>query len=734
MTTPTRGQFTLHARAQAPLKAGDYVLAGRQELTGGDVAPFDGHLRVSSPRYVMPPDQILSTFPPANAEGSFEERLPQIVLKRRTLPWDRRPGAGEPDEMPWLALVVIAEGEGQLSGEVPVAECVTPGEVLVGEVDSPTSCYLAVSQTVVNAVFPTKQDVPLLAHVRQVDPSDTELSLGDDDGFLAVVMANRLPQYHRSTGPDDGDRPVRYLACLINLEQQLDVLPQPAPTHDRFVLTADVAVMNLATMAVTTDPDHYVMGGQAAFDTPVLGAIRAVEGGGASALTEGAQLDDADPQRAAAPMSEAAASAAARPLSASATSKTASAADWQAVPKQVAEVAVSASATEVGRLVRDTMKLNFRYDVERIVKDEPTYRFPVLAHWSFTATDAGSFETLMAGLNVGLLGTAPPPTPDPPAGAPPETGSTRPAAELTDTGHVGLPHQTRRGEARRAWYRGPLTPRPAGVDPDHPEVRLPLAHSSDQLRRVTPDGREDLSLAGAFEIGRLLALAQPSIVSARLRWRKEQFGAARAKAFVQAAMKGMEKFGLSIGKSDQASGLGWLLGRGIVEAAAADPAGVLAPTRPLADGGRRIEVDGDLDEVVARGFGIDLDAVRRTTDGVGLLAALHETAAPVISDDRVPFDDEAAAKLRQGLATTVGRLADQAVGGRRDPGPVGPRPDGHLPDVHPPHGPVRDGDRATDRPEADVQTGPDRLDELISQAVQDVQRRTGERPDGGDDQ
>ncbi len=44
----------------------------------------------------MPPEQILSSFPPANAEGAFGDRLPQIVLKRRTLPWERNP-AGEPE-------------------------------------------------------------------------------------------------------------------------------------------------------------------------------------------------------------------------------------------------------------------------------------------------------------------------------------------------------------------------------------------------------------------------------------------------------------------------------------------------------------------------------------------------------------------------------------------------------------------------------------------------------------
>jgi hypothetical protein len=627
VAAPKRGQFTLHARAVPPLKAGDYNLTGTQTLAGGDVAPYDGHLRVTSPRYTMPPDQILSTFPPANAEGSFEHRLPQIVLKRRTLPWDRRAGAGEPDSMPWLALVVIAEGEGQLSGETPAAQCVTPGKTLAGEADVPTSVYLAVSKTVVNKVFPTKQDVALLAHCRQVDPSDTELSIGDDDGFLAVVMANRLPQFHRSTGADDADRPVRYLACLINLEQQLDVLPTPTPPIDVFELTPNVAVLNLAELAVPTDPDHYVMGGAA---TP--GPARA-----------------------------AAAKEPARPTKSAATSKTASALSWQVAPAKVAEVAVSAAPTEAGRLVRDTMGLNFRYDVEKLVTFEPTYRFPVLAHWSFTATEGGSFETYMQGLDVGLLGTAAPASPAPPAGTPPPAEPTRPPAELTDTGHVGLPHLTRRGDATRAWYRGPLTPRPAGVDPLHPEIRLPLAHTSDQVRRVTPDGREDLSIAAAFEIGRLLALSAPAIVAAQLRWRAEQFGAARAKRFVTHALEGLTALGIEVPPKAKVGDLGRLLGRQVTLAAAADPEGVLAPSRPLADPGRPIDLDGGVDELLAKGFGLPLDAIRAATSQVGLLAALRQADVPVIDDARGPFDGDAAEQLRAGLTDAVAHVFADAA-------------------------------------------------------------------------
>ena len=331
---------------------------------------------------------------------------------------------------------------------------------------------------------------------------------------------------------------------------------------------------------------------------------------------------------------------------------------------------MSSAPAEAARLVRDTMGLNFRYDVEQLVTFEPTYRFPVLAHWSFTATDGGSFETYMQGLDVGLLGTAGPVSPAPPAGTPPQAEPTRPQAELTDTGHVGLPHVTRRGDTTRAWYRGPFTPRPAGVDPQHPEVRLPLAHTSDQVRRVTPDGREDLSIAAAFEIGRLLALSQPAIVAAQLRWRTEQFGAARAKRFVKHALEGLGALGIEAPPKAKVGDLGRLLGRQVTLAAAADPEGVLGPSRPLADPGRPIDLDGGVDELLAKGFDLPLDAIRAATSEVGLLAALRQADVPVVDDARGPFDGHDAEQLRAGLTDAVARVFADAAGDR----PGGPRP------------------------------------------------------------
>jgi len=661
---PNVGQFVLHAIANPPLKAGDYTLQGRQDIAGGATEPYNGHLRITSPRYALPADQLLSTFPPANSEGAYENRLPQVVLKRRTLPWERAPEPGR-DTTPWLALVVIAEGEGTLSGDTPVAECVTPGRTLTGPNDVATGTYLSVPKTVVDKVFPTADDLPLLCHVREVDIRDTELANGDDDGFLAVVLANRLPQYDRTA-----DKPVRYLACLINVEGQLDVLPKPPPeSSGEFLATEMVFDVRALAASAPVDADRFVMGGIEA-QPPRLGAAgpRAV-GPRELGPREGAA-------RAALPSTPAA--------------QKAGAGEWATTQVRVEQAALSADREEAGRVVRDVMLEGFREHVEHYVISEPVYRFPVLTHWSFTVSGSGGFEPLMLGLDVGLLGTAPAP-PEVPPGAPPPPPKPRPEPELTETGHLGLPHLTRRGERVRAWYRGALSTHPTTRDQPDAEGRLPLAHVSDQLRRVVPDGREDLSLAAAFEIGRLLALSQPVITRALMAWRAEQFGAERARRLVSAVSDAAAAIKPAL--EGAAHDLGALIGRHLVLAAAENPAKALALSRPLVDPGRPLPfaADGGIEELLAEGFGFSLDEVSKRAGKLGAAGALRATAVAVADAEErePPLEGPAVERLRGGLGDAVDRLAADALKTNTD---------------------VAGGARRTRR------RRPDALDELIARA------------------
>lgn len=643
----SKSHFILHSRAVPPLTAGDYTLDGTQRIddhAGGNypTETYTAHLRISSPRYKMPPDQILSTYPPANAEGAFESRLPQVVLRRRTLPWERAVDADR--KIPWLALVVIAEGEGGISAESTIAECVTPGVSLAGPNDVPTGVYLSVPRTTVTKVFPTKEDLELLVHVREVDVSDTELAMGDDDGFVAVLLANRLPQFDRV-----GCKPVRYLACLVNLEGQLGVLPPP--TVPSFQFDPGDLVFQADTKAVLAGEglDKVIMGG------PVIHpALAAAPGLSAQRLTATGGT---------AVKSAAAVNSAPAGLS---TQPTVTSQQWSTRPKTIEQLAVSANVKDAGSVVRDAMGSRFRIPIEQMVV-EPTYRFPVLSYWSFTCTGAGSFESLMQGLDVGMLGTVagrPSGKPFPecfePRGgsAPPDAPATRPEAELAETGHVGLPHQTRRGEHVRAWYRGPVVPNLTTRESAPAGGRLPLAHVSDQLRRIIPDGREDLAYACAFEIGRLLALSSPSVVAAFARWRTEQFGSARAKRFSDVLLNGSLLTSPNL-SSQFISTLGPQLGRKLVETAAMAPAKVLGAARPLVDPGRPIEaLRGDVGTILATGLGLEPGLVQ-TAMKSGDFSVLERVAVPV--QDGATAAPDALGHLSAGLDFVLDRMTRDAL-------------------------------------------------------------------------
>jgi hypothetical protein len=618
---PNIGHFVLHSNVMPKLTAGKYELVTEQTGLPFDVAPEHTHITVAAPRYTMPTDQILSTFPPANAEGAFGDRLPQIVLKRRTLPWERNPDEKvEPSPTPWLALVVVAEGEAQLSTAAPVAECVTAGTTLLDaaeDKDIEQGLYLAVTETVVKKIFPCKEDLDLLVHVREVDINDTELANGDDDGWLAVVLANRLPVFDTANG-----KPVRYMACLLNIEGQLAALPPPEPpeNHFAFELAQDWSV--LAAIDPHVGPDERVMGGidLGNMVLPAAGGLlhAAPKAAAPSALPAAGKVAHASPMVGGA--LDGAAAMKEKPVGQ----------QWISVTDKVSAVALDPDAK---RLVRDSMGSGFRYPISQFAI-EKVLRFPVLAHWSFTTSEGATFETLMQDMDVGLLGTVVPPDAGAPAGGP--------EPEVVQTGHIGLGHRSRRGDSMRAWYRGPCVPFPTTRDAAGGAL---LAHSADQLRRVVPDGREDLALAAAFEIGRLLALSQLSVVSALMRFRSEQFGVGRIRELIAQVMP------FKIPKIvDARIDLGRFVALQMIDELVKNPEQMIGPRRPIADPGRELIVRGDLDAVIATGLGIDLGALLKMSDQVGIVAALSKVQVPIANKGgNIEIDKLAVAGLRSAL-------------------------------------------------------------------------------------
>lgn len=673
---PPPGTFRLYPYANPPLTAGAYTITG--EVTGlpGTVEPLQAALDVTAPRFALPPDQLLSTFPPASARGAFTSRLPQVVLRRRTLPWERSAFAADgralstlpPEERakatprPWLALVLIAEGEGSLLSDVAVADCTTAGASIPNpsDVDVPKSTCLEVPESVVAKVFPALEDLHSLVHVREVDLGDTELAMGDDDGWMAVVLCNRLPQANTS-----------YTACLVNLEGQygeLPVNPPVAPEYDPTIHVVDLGALGALVQQYAVSADAPVMG-----TTTTTVETGALQPGPAEAFTQKAS-----------------------------TTKAPTGSGWSS---RLLESSSTAAISGVQRSVSTAAT----YDVAAVGSGlsvylpwhllERTLRFPVLASWSFFCTDAGDFQYLAQNVSSRLLGhiATGPETPDgeplppgtEPPGLPAEPPSPRPLPLVTATGHVATAHATRLGERTTAWFRGPLVPGPVDRAGARPDGRYPLAHHADQLRRVSPDGQEDLSYAAAFEIGRLLALSRPSVVAALNQWRRQRFAAATTAALSEHLAKAVpEVLGELFRRADpitdrvweveglpgppppedprRAAAVGRRFVRGLMSALGEAP-DELAPVRPLADPGFAVDEPGAVfrkgrDARLARGLALPEDigaGPPRAGDADGGALAGRLWGAPVATAASDLEADLAAA--RAGLEDLAGQLAEESA-------------------------------------------------------------------------
>lgn len=393
----------VYSKMEPPLQAGDYELVLAQDMaaTSADDNPLGAvpeevrSFTVTSPRLAMPGTELFSVYPPPNAVGAFETRLPQVALRRRTLPWER----AMPGGVPWLALVVLADAECTFLQNVRPPDAISPAAAAaLGIVDDGSRAdTIEVNRTVVDRAFPRKDELALLAHVRHVDVSDTELAGNDDDGWVAVLLANRLPQ------PG-----LRYRACVVSLEGQFEVLADPPAISD--------AVDTFGSVHVFHDvPAH------------LIEAARASQGGSPVELASTDQ-----------PL------VATRVATLGTISSKETADAWSVgSPKVVAETQSPARASYSQFTVADVSLAILQPLV-------PRYRFPVLASWTFTCEEGGDFEYLMQHLDVGLLGTLPDADPAD-NGPPPPT--------VLETGHTEIVFQRRRGFSGPAWYRGPLTPR-----------------------------------------------------------------------------------------------------------------------------------------------------------------------------------------------------------------------------------------------------------------------------------
>ena len=483
---PEAGHAVFHAMCRPALPADDYELRVSQQLierTGANagqrldrnaprplppaqVYPF----RVDGPRFTLDASLIHAVFPPTNGRGSYVSRLPMVVLRRRTIPWERQLAAGAAlRDTPWVAVLLFEEAEVTTISPCTVQQVLDTGSTaahrgpVIPGIDAATRALPCIAiecaLELLRDIAPMLDELPMLSHVRQVNTDDKELMGLDDDGWFAVVVGNRLPAPGK-----------KYTACLVSMEGMQSLLPTAADTVPAIFPDHRIDDISFYTELAT----RHMKSARVADDSVDLETVK-------QGLIE--QMLKSD--------------------------------------NAYAHLSVDPDASPTSSISSVSQSVSNRWTTvearggERVqvLFEQPKVRLFCLAQWKFECLEGGDFEAIMQALpdrgGVAMLGM-------PPALA--QAPGNTPAAAWTaalDTGHVPLEHLTREGERTIAWYRGPLTAVAVTRDAEGP------FHTADQARRLDPaTGLENLGYAAAFEIGRLLALGDPRFALDLLRWRR----------------------------------------------------------------------------------------------------------------------------------------------------------------------------------------------------------------------
>ncbi|MFI2030516.1 hypothetical protein [Streptomyces buecherae] len=214
---------TLVSRHTPALTAGTYALTARQELSDSGgwkqtlAAKRTVRVEVAAPRFSLAPDDVAAVHPPPGANGDFSLVVPHLATADPLLPWSRNVAGGD---TPWTVLLLVRDDEVRLdSGHVCTARTAgslvgtPPAGVLFPNLGGTlTKTDTSACQTAdlrwpaLRALLPSRQELPWLAHVREVDRRDVREG-GWEPGRYGVLVGNRLPG---AAG--------RYTALLVSLE------------------------------------------------------------------------------------------------------------------------------------------------------------------------------------------------------------------------------------------------------------------------------------------------------------------------------------------------------------------------------------------------------------------------------------------------------------------------------------------------------------------------------------
>jgi len=252
---------------------GSHTITVTHTITGNSGAPqpfsVTQSFSVEAPEFSIDTTIVDTIYPPNGSSDQYGPKLPFLILTDPALPWERSlvPGAGMPNPaspVPWMALLIFAEGEIQLNAgsNDPVSSCTVqsllaadpnvlkPDLTVSTDVANSQCQTITIPGAVFNAVVPTATDLTYLAHCRGVNTPD------EGEVLLSVFLCNRLPVPNTLVTPA---APVRYYANLVSLEGFASYIgpnAQPIPNKQGQQTLQDVQMVSLYHWTFVSQPDE----------------------------------------------------------------------------------------------------------------------------------------------------------------------------------------------------------------------------------------------------------------------------------------------------------------------------------------------------------------------------------------------------------------------------------------------------------------------------------------------
>ncbi len=256
------------------LEDGVYTIRVTSAIDGLDAGdyfdtPISQDFYVSGPQFSMPPAEVHSCYPPNNSNSIYDQHLPNIVLNKRALPWERYFDKKDGD-IPWLCLMVFKEQEITVNPQThSTVQSASAAEFLAADGDVlkpaiPTDAvtpqtlrapcsFITISAEVFRAVAPKAAELKYLAHVRQVNAADQAIDYADESDWFSVISGNRLLKTSGAAGQ-------RFYVHLVSLEGHAAAMRDSASAWGRKksdpTAYQDIALASLYNWTFLSQPEQ----------------------------------------------------------------------------------------------------------------------------------------------------------------------------------------------------------------------------------------------------------------------------------------------------------------------------------------------------------------------------------------------------------------------------------------------------------------------------------------------